>query len=172
MSNPYHELQTLTVDAIKKACVDMDAKHGDARLFGFALCTDDDVMTLFSAACTRAWVSEREYKYAGIGYFYNEWNQPSGDVHFNSISKRVAEMYAAEEDVAYVDARDRRFEVFVLALEECRNAGLFDEDTLLCCGSTDPSGHMQRLAKNAVIRLNSKLIAEQYAAALGYEHLQ
>lgn len=66
-------------------------------------------------------------------------------------------------------ACDNRFEAFVCALKECRDEGIFDDDTLLCCGSTDPSDHMEMLEMNAVDRLNSKEIADKFAEYLGYE---
>ena len=143
----------------------MKAEFGADPLHGFALCTDDDVMTLFSAACTKSWVAEREADYEAIGYIYTEWEQGSGDSHFNSISDTVAELAADDENSTV----EQRFEAFVLALEDCRNEGLFDPDTLLCCGSTDPDDEMEMLAMRAVDRLNSTANADKFAEHLGYE---
>ena len=166
MSDIYDELRRSTSAAIREAVADMLTEFGEDKLSAFALCTDDDVMTLFSAACTHNWVSEREDNYDAIGYIYTEWDQNSGDTHFRSISKAVAAM-ASDESGG--DARDRRFEAFVLALKECRDEGLFDDDVLLCCGSTDPSDHMEKLAMNAVDRLNRADVADKFAEHLGYD---
>jgi hypothetical protein len=57
----------------------------------------------------------------------------------------------------------------VLALKDCRDEGLFDENTLLCAGSTDPSDELERLDMDSVDRLNTAAIADQFAAAPGYE---
>ena len=166
MVNIYDELRHKTAEAIRKACAEITAEYVDDKLFAFALCTDDDVMTLYSSVCTRNWVSEREDNYEAIGYIYTEWDQHSGDSHFDSISELVASLADNESDE---NDCDRRFEAFVLALEGCRDEGIFDDDTLLCCGSTDPSDHMEMLAMKAVDRLNQKEIADKFAEHLGYE---
>ena len=57
----------------------------------------------------------------------------------------------------------------MLALHDCRNEGLFDPDTLLCCGSTDPSDEMEMLATRAVDRLNTAATADAFVEHLGYE---
>lgn len=44
-----------------------------------------------------------------------------------------------------------------------------DSDTLLCCGSTDPSEEMEMLAIRAVDRLNTTATADAFAEHLGYE---
>ena len=157
-------LRRSTADAIRKAHAEMEAEFGTDPLHGFALCTDDDVTTLFSAACTKSWVAKREADYEAIGYIYTEWEQGSGDSHFNAISDTVAELATDEHSTV-----QRRFEAFVLALEDCRNDGLFDPETLLCCGSTDPYDEMEMLAMRAVDRLNSTAKADMFAKHLGYE---
>jgi len=144
----------------------MASKFGTDPIHGFALCTDNDVMTLFSAACTKSWVSEREADYEAIGYIYTEWVQNSGDSHFDAISKTVAALSGDSVESTV----EQRFQALVSALQECRNEGLFDSDTLLCCGSTDPSDKMEWLAMRAVDRLNSKVTADLFAEHLGYEH--
>ncbi len=168
MTNIHEKLRKSTAAAIRKAHADMCTEFGSDHIHGFALCTDDDVMTLFSAACTRSWVEEREADYDAIGYIYTEWDQDSGDRHFNAVSRTVAKMARDEEG----STPEQRFEAFVLALEDCRNEGLFHQDTLLCCGSTDPSEEMEMLAMRAVDRLNSIATADLFAKHLGYEELR
>ncbi len=163
----YTKLRGDTTDAIRKAVAEMTAELGTDRIHGFALCTDDDVMTLYPAACSKNWVAERETDYEAIGYIYTEWDQNAGDSHFGTISKAVARM--AESDGGG-SARDKRFESFVLALQDCRDEGLFDPETLLCCGSTDPSDHLEMLAMRAVDRLNTAAVANLFAEHLGYEN--
>ena len=166
MSEHLSDLRTITAEAIRKAVADMNTAYGDDKLHGFALCTDDDVMTLFPAACTRSWVAERSDDYEEIGSIYTEWLQDSGDAHFEQVSQMVSEM--ADEDDSEAGC-NRRFESFVLALEDCRTEGLFEQETLLCCGSTDPSGEMEMLAMRAVERLNTAENADLFAEHLDYE---
>lgn len=166
MSDIYSDLRKRTAEAIRLAIKEMSASLSADKLHGFALCTDDDVMTLFPAACSQSWVGERSDDYEAIGFIYTEWDQDAGDSHFDSLSEMVADM--ADEDDSD-SAREKRFEAFVLALKDCRDEGLFDADTLLCCGSTDPMDEMEKLAMQAVEKLNSASNADLFAQHLGYE---
>ena len=172
MTDEYDELRRLTADAVRQAQAELARQFGADRLHGFALCTDDDVSTLFHTACTRSWVEEREPKYEGIGCIYVEWEQTASDTLFESASELVAGLANAEQadEEAWAAARDRRFAALVRGLQDCRDAGLFDADALLCCGSTDPSEHLEALAMQAVDRLNQPAAADQFAEHLGYEH--
>lgn len=170
VNTPNGELRTNTVDAIRRAASELRTQVGDSRLFGFALCTDDDVRTLYHVACTTDWVKEKEPSYADIGFIYVEWTLSASDAPFDAISERLAahaDQHANDEDWAV--ARDRRFDELVLALSDCRNAGIFDPETLLCVGSTDPSDHLEALAMKAVDAVNLSAIADKFAKALGYE---
>ena len=154
------------VTAIKKAASAIREKHPDDELHGFALCTDDGLMTLYLVSCTKTWFAERADKYESVGYISVEWSDSTGDDYLDEISKQMAKLANSDKSQ---EARDRRFTMLVAALQECRNENLFNEDTLLCCGSTDPSPHMEMLAMHAVDKLNTKFNADQFAKHLGYE---
>lgn len=169
--DPIKEISLETATAIGQACHELKKHYPIEELFGFALCTDDDLRTLFHVVCTRQWVREREADYPGIGFIYVEWQDSSSDHLFEQLGRR----FAAHADKSYrsdaesADARDQRFEALVRALKSCREKGLFAEDTLLCVGSTDPSEQLEALAMGAVDRLNIRRIADQFADHLGYE---
>ncbi|TWT51773.1 DUF4303 domain-containing protein [Allorhodopirellula solitaria] len=158
MTDIHDDLRRATVDAIRKARADMGREFGSDPIHGFALCTDDNLMTLYSAACTKSWVAEREAEYQGIGSIYVEWNQSAGDRHFESISKTLAALAESDQSTS-----KQRFDCLRLALEDCRAEGLFDSDTVLLCGNTDGVGEMEA---EAVDRLNSTAIAGQVAGDL------
>ncbi len=167
----YTEIRSSTATAVRQAKAEIDRRSGNSPLFGFALCTDDDVSTLYHVACTTGWVDENKEGYPDIGYIYVDWAESGDDAPFDRISTTLARLYEQDHgsDAAWASARDRRFEALVLALADCRQAGAFDDGTLLCVGSTDPSDHLEALAMNAVDRLNAPEIADRFAAALGYE---
>ena len=171
VDTPNDELRTSTVDAIRRATSELRTQVGDSRLFGFALCTDDDVRTLYHVACTTDWVKEKEKSYADIGFVYVEWTLSASYAPFDAISQRLAALadQTHASDDYWAAARDRRFDALVLALSDCRNAGIFDPETLLCVGSTDPSDHLEALAMKAVDAVNLSAIADKFAKALGYE---
>lgn len=140
-------------------------------IFGFALCTDDSLCTLFQVSCTRPWVRHQEGDYPGIGFVYTEWKDSVDDTLFQKLSDRLGAL--ANEpykfDAEWARARDERFEALVLALSDARQQRLFAENTLICVGSTDPSEHLEALAMDAADRLNTRVIADQFAEHLGYE---
>lgn len=140
-------------------------------IFGFSLCTDDSLCTLFQVSCTRQWVQEEEGDYPGIGFIFTEWKDSADDALFQKLSDRLAALANAphESDAERARVRDERFEALVLALSDARKQRLFADDTLLCVGSTDPSEHLESLAMDAVDRLNTRAIVDQFAEHLGYE---
>ncbi|QDT11448.1 DUF4303 domain-containing protein [Planctomycetes bacterium K23_9] len=158
MKDFHGELRTAIVEAIRKARGDMAAEFGSDSIHGFALCTDDNVMTLFAAVCTKSWVAEREPGYKGIGSIYVEWNQSAGDQHFETVSKIIQALADTESS-----NEEQRFESLTLALEDCRNEGLFESDTLLICGNTDGVGDLE---VDAITRLNSPDAAARIAEDL------
>ena len=141
----------------------------DGPLFGFALATDDDVRTLYHVACTVDWVRENELSYPYIGFIFVEWPDSAHDDLFSPISSRLATLsnQTSIEHAAWSSARDQRFNALVLALKDCRDAGIFDEETLLVVGSTDPSEHLQALEMQAATLLNRSKIISEYARAIG-----
>jgi hypothetical protein len=165
------DLRSLTAAEVRQAVQILRSNAETANLFGFALCTDDDVSGLYHIACTREWVREKEQKYKNIGFIYVEWKQHAGHSLFDPISKRLSalEDQPWDNDEAYEAARDERFQALVLALKDCRESGVFDPGTLLCVGSTDPCGYMASLAMQAVDLLNTKPIADEFALALRYD---
>jgi hypothetical protein len=169
--DPMKELRSTVAAAIRAACGELQGQQPIEDLFAFALCTDDDLRTVYQVSCTRQWVRERDGGYPGIGFIYVEWQDSVSDALFQQLSRRFAIL--ADEphrsDAEWAKARNGRFEALVLALKDCRDQGLFAKDTLLCVGSTDPSEHLEALAMDAADRLNSRLVADHFARHLGYE---
>ena len=123
-------------------------------------------MTLYCVSCRRSWVADRNDENAAVGYLDVEWEDDTGTNYFDTISDRLAELAEGDESEL---ARDRRFESLVESLQRCREEELFDAETLLSCGSTDPSDHLEMLQMQAVDRLNLKSVADEFAKHLGYE---
>jgi hypothetical protein len=171
MTHQEDELRIQIVTAVRQAAGELRNHTSSSELFGFALCTDDDVRTLYHVACTRDWVHEKEVGYPDIGFIYVEWTYSASKALFHTISRQFAALatqtYTSNKD--WAAARDRRFNLLIMALGDCRKAGAFAPDTLLCAGSTDPSYHLEALAMDGVDSLNIPVVANQFAKALGYE---
>ena len=162
-------LQAQVTAAVRQAAAELRSRDPD--LFGFALCVDDDVRTLYHIACTQDWVRENEADDPDIGFIYVEWTLSAGDAPFDAISRQFAALAdeTCASDAEWAAARDQRFHLLVSALRDCREAGAFSPDTLLCAGSTDPSGHLEALAMGCVDAVNAVEVADRFASALGYE---
>ena len=171
MTNEYEQLRSMVAEAVRTAATELSQTLGDDTLWGFALCTHDEVRSFYHVACTAAWVHEREADYPGIGSIYVEWSQAANEALFDRANTALASLadQAESNESAWAGARDQRFEALVLALNDCRDGGVFAQDTLLCAGSTDPSDHLESLAMRAVDRLNPPTLADGFARDLGYE---
>ena len=169
MPNKIESLQTQITAAVRQAAAELRSR--DSELFGFALCIDDDVRTLYHIACNQDWVRENAVDDPDIGFIYVEWALAASDAPFDAISKQLADLAdeTCANDAAWAEARDQRFQLLVAALRECRAAGVFSPETLLCAGSTDPSAHLEALAMSCVDAVNTADVADKFARALGYE---
>lgn len=172
MPDPEKSIHQATAKAIQLAAKELREKNATGRLFGFALCTDDDVRTLYHVACTADWVQAKETSYPDVGYIYVEWPDSASGEAFNKISEQLAELadQEDEDDEALLAARNRRFDAMVLALVDCRKVKIFDPETLLCVASTDPGPDLEEMTMRAVEKLNLPNVVDEFARALGYEH--
>ena len=160
-------------DAVIRLHAKLRTQLENEPLFGFALCTDDDVVTLYQAACTASWFKSRSSKSVEEAYNYNDW--PLELENHEELYRAVAMMQAShdqysvdEEEDLWAQARDERVFGIAAALEECREEGLFDDSVLLCMGSTDPlNRRVAELSMQAVKRMNSPAIAEMYVKLFG-----
>ena len=167
----YALFKKLVIDEVTKAALQLDQEFGLANIHGFALGTDDEVRTLFHMACTNEWVTQQQkvQEYEGIGYVFVEWSQSADEMLFLDISH----LFAQETDANYVTtaewatARDKRFLALFDALLEIRQQNVFNENTFLNAGSTDPCQHMEDMEFNETIKLNTHLNNQYYAKAMG-----
>lgn len=153
-----------TAAAIRDAMKEIGDKLPTEALFGFALCTDDDVMTLYHVFACRSWVAAQEKDYPEIGYIAVEWQQTSTEARFDTVNKMLRAWSNADSSIAAIEAR---FAALRAGMKSCRDARLFDRATLLSVSSTDPGDAMVRLALDAARALNEKDVADRYAAVMG-----
>jgi hypothetical protein len=162
-------LQAQIETAIKSAASSARSS-APSDMFGFALCTDDDIRTLFHVSCTREWAGHQQNNRPDSAYIYTEWLDSPRNPEIDSISESFAasayQKHSSAEE--WASARDKRFAALVSALRACRDNGVFDADTLLVVGSTDPSEHLAAMTMKAVDSINKREVADRFAKALGY----
>ena len=164
----FEAVRQSTVDAVRQAMAEANVEKED--LFGFGLCTHDDVDSVYHVYATREWVREREADYPEIGLISVEWTEASDDAPFLSLSQMLRQWAASDSAAANADyVRDRtvRFRALVEAMQVCRDEGLFDSETLLSVSSTDPDDSMIALACEAARHLNTETVASAYCQMMG-----
>lgn len=166
----FEAVQQATVDAVRQAVSEAFKRVGKADLFGFGLCTHDDVDSVYHVYATREWVRAHEADYPEIGLISVEWAQASDDAPFLSLSEMLREWASSDKtasDSDYVRDRTTRFRALVEAMKICREEGLFDAMTLLSVSSTDPDESMIELACEAGRQLNTEELAVAYCQMMG-----
>ena len=125
-------------------------------------------------ACTQEEARELEAKYKeykDTKYVCVNWTLQGSDVQFEALSHKLymlARVKHANIDL-WADARDKRFEMLVSSMAECRKFGVFSADTLLVVSGADPSDDIELLGMKGVAALNPPGIVDQFACLMGFE---
>jgi hypothetical protein len=162
------ELTETLEGAIRTSLEAITAAHPEETLNGYALCTDDDVRTVYHVACTREFAEASRYR--DTRFIPVNWAYDDGDEAFDEANGLVQ----ASDEAASRSADEATwsthvttcFESMVAALEQMRQAGLFGEDVLLVVTSTDPGSAQKRLAIAAARRLNPPTLFRDWKAAM------
>ena len=158
-------LGTALVEAISQTAQHIQSEFGRLEPIGFALCTDDDVMTLFDVHLTTQGASQLGDSAGNIRFEYWDWNESSGNPIFDYASDALRQWANADNSVS---GKEGRFSVLVDAMAACRSNGVFGDQTFLCVASTDPDTHSQWLGVTAVKRLNNEDLAARFFEYIGW----
>ena len=162
----FGELKNLTKDAVKASYEKLLSVYKNEDFTGYALCTDDGVMTIYHVGCTQQWLSRdghEAYTYAPVEWTYED-GETSFDAVYELLIQRVEKQDEKEYKNKFEDIIDLSYNSFVQALLELRNEGFFSDDVFLSVLSTDPSDHMIELELNAIKLLNSPEILSKWEA--------
>ncbi len=164
MNNDFDRIEHCVYKSIEKSKRRFDEEFPNEKLRGFALCTDDDVSSLFNVACTESWILKNSKECANIGYICTEWEQSVESELFDNCNEMISNNYnlVHTSNEAWSIERDKRFDALVRALKKARKDGLFDNETLLLVSSNDASDYMEELNLKAVKILNGKDIVSKY----------
>src|SRR5689334_4768842 len=80
--------------AIRQSVAKIVAARPGEHLSGFALCTDDDLSTLYHVASTREFVMRRS-DIGDIDLVPTEWEYNDGDEAFSQVGRILASRYEA-----------------------------------------------------------------------------
>ncbi|QUI71412.1 DUF4303 domain-containing protein [Pseudoalteromonas piscicida] len=160
----FDKLKSLVKDAVKTTFTNLQRIHQPDELLGYALCTDDSVMTLYHVAMTQQWLSQddnTEFEFSPV-----EWDLSDRDVHFKGVATLLAARLELEDAKLYENYLEEiinpTFKAFVLALLELRQEGVFAKNVFLSVISTDPSEHMLELESAANRKLNSAELLNRF----------
>jgi hypothetical protein len=150
----------LTKAVEEGARASLDAVRGAHRgetLNGFALCTDDDLVTLYCVAITKEYCDASDdplVRFVAVDWPYEE----------NGSALAQANQLLSQRTLEELEAR---FSCLVSALASMRGAGLFDWQTLLIVTSTDPGPKLRKLGNEALLLLNDGDLASGCLDVIG-----
>jgi hypothetical protein len=150
------ELVRAILDAIPATLAAIARTHPGERLTGYALGTDDDLMSVLQVAITTA-----EFDFCLVDWPYEDRTR-----HLDEVHARLRASYdAATVDQTFAEHVQRSFASLVEALAVARAEGQFDEDVFLDVASFDPDPHRDAMEEAAIVRLNSPLVVRRWREA-------
>lgn len=140
-------------------------------LAGYALCTDDDVSTLYGVAVTREYLPSAPYPEAR--YMPVEWPYGHRTSLFDESQLAIEARYTAASDAGALGPHiEATFACLVEALRRARAQKLVGDEVLLVVTSTDPGPELEALATRGVRALNAPEQYEAWRAAMAYPPLE
>ena len=122
------------------------------RLCGAALCTDDDLRTVYVVACSTddcTSADDPDFRFLPV-----EWElKPEDDDRLLELSTEMSKLEGFADLFA---RRDVLFGVLISALGSLRVESIVSGEVLLLVTSTDPGKQLTQLAKSAIERLNTR----------------
>lgn len=137
-----------------EALAALQTEASEDPLVGFALCTDDDVSSLFHVGCTIRYVDASEE--VDVRFNPNDWQQTGNisPIALDLVSRHFNERPAEPTPDQWRTARDSNFGVLVEGLLRARRDSPPGNSVFLTVCSTDPSNHMEALEEAAILLLN------------------
>jgi hypothetical protein len=148
--------------AVRRTCAAMRAAHPSESLAGYALATDDDLVTLSHFAVTKGRLASSTDP--DFLFVPTDWPQAPEPQAFDQLSRQLRSRAEIATDFrAHVDDS---FRLLVDALAEAKREGVFQDDVYLSVLSTDPSSSLEELENSSVRRLNTAALVQARDAFL------
>jgi hypothetical protein len=161
------ELVDIVADAVRRSVPLIAVAHPGEELVGYALCTDDDLSTLFHVAITREF-EHRNSDVPGVAHVPTEWSYNEGEDLFEEANRIITARYEDASSNGFEEHVVKTFGELVGALERMRAEGVFEPDVLLIVTSTDPGPALEELSREAAEKLNSAEVFARWRDAMGY----
>lgn len=149
---------TATVKAaVRRSVAAIRAAHPSESLCAFALCTDDDLRTVFHVAASVDYLErarEPDVRFVPVDWEYHE-----GSEFFDAVNAQLVIRFESSSDFAL--HVEESFRCLVEALKELRDERFLAAGWTLIVTSTDPGPVLEQLADDAMRVLND---AGTYAA--------
>jgi len=146
------KLVALIFEGITQSLSDISQETGGGTLAGYAILTDDDLITIFGVATSveRAASVEPALRYSAVEWPYGYKFDP-----FERARAELNNSYESHEHGSHSEHVSACFNSIVSALKLLRESNVLDVDCLLYAGSTDPSHRMELMEIESVHLLNS-----------------
>jgi hypothetical protein len=154
------DLLQSTKAAVRRTLAVVRVQQPKESLVGYALLTDDDLVTLTYMAITKEALASD----AGDDLLFTptDWPYEYDSDAFDTPNEHLQAMYESKSP-EHVDVA---FDTLVQALAELRVEGLFSPEIFLSVLSTDPGPYLQALEDASLERLNDVNMVERRARFL------
>jgi hypothetical protein len=159
------ELRRRLREAILESLMCIHSAHDGEAIDGYALCTDEDLISFFPVAASREF--RRESQNDEARFVPVDWTFDEGREAFPGVTALLRHnLSSAGSAEAFRVHVDTSFESATRVLEELREEGHFRGASFLWVTSTDPGPALQQLGREAARRLNSREEFDAWAAVM------
>lgn len=156
-------LENLVRDGALEALAALQSDSKSDVLMAFALCTDDDVSTLFHVGCTKSFYESCGM--ADVEFLPTEWIQ-TGDCQPAALdaANALLQERARGDDVreSWQAIRDQDFSALVRGLAAARLISAVDPNVFLSVISTDPGPHILAAETAGILQLNPLKVVRRW----------
>lgn len=144
------QLCDLVVAAIRQSFGELPQAVSDSEIAGLALCTDDNLCTLYATIITVDELVQSDDR--DLLHVPTDWPMELGDVHFEGPNSCLRD----SKIESMTDHVDISYRTLVRALQHLRDVGFFHGSVVLSVLSTDPSEYLEQLWSQSFDTLNDR----------------
>jgi hypothetical protein len=161
VQNPESFTEVIT-GAARRGLAALVQAHPGERLAGYALCTDDDLRTVYAVGCTREFLADQP---ADRLFLPTEWPDGDDDASFEEARQTMYARADAAVGTAFGQHVLQSFAALVAALRQLRLENRVGDDVFLVALSTDPGELLTALEDAGVRDLNPAGLYDRWRRA-------
>lgn len=152
----HQSLPSLVAKEVRSATKRLFDGFDKDNIWGFALCTTDDVSSVTSVGSTKKWIEEKRNENPDVGVSPSEWSMETMRDDYEELNEKLRKLSIMNScnDMTWLDEVERVFLGLVDGLKLIRDEGYFSTDTMLFVHGLDPNDNIARLSEESQRILN------------------